>query len=1288
VRRVWTLRFFALICLSAPLVFGQGATGTITGTVSDPAGLVIAGANVQATNTETGGVYTGASTGAGNYTISNLPVGTYNLTATVQGFKTYNHTGLVVEAAQTIRENITMQVGATTESVTVEAQASLLKTESGDLTHNVTLEQMDDLPLLGIGDLNAGTSGYRNPFNTLQTLPGVSGYQSSGTFTINGLGGGPSLAPPLTETMRTDGLDTTSRLFNTYDYTQIAQPNADAIQEIAYQTSNYAPEFGQAGSVVINMTTKSGTNQFHGSGFDYFVNEDLNAGDPFSVNTSGVGKVRQVNRRNDFGGTLGGPVFIPKIYNGKDKTFFFFSYEQFLEHQSYGFSDTVPLPAFLQGNFSAISPNGNCSLCAANGIPTTPLGGSNYRDPNGALMYANEIYDPLTRGTVNGQGYALPFPGNIIPQSRFAASSVAFQALFPAAQNGNLVGNYAGIIGGNRYSAIPGFRIDQIISSKDKVSFYWSRNNTESQISSPLGNADGLPTEIGGYRGTFIPSTTITFNYDRTLTPTVLFHFGAGYLYTSFSDRAPFLNFDPSQFDLSGFILHRQFPTVSGMCVAAPFGGVGCSQGAGGGGMQTIGTAAQIQSQNYEEKPSYNANLTWVKGNHTYKAGAELYFENTIGGSYAGVTLATGTGPTSEPFVPTVSFNGLTTGYGYASFLLGDYGPNNSVFPPGSGGTTQSPNEIFTHEGSETWGLFIQDSWKVTRKLTVTYGARWDYDTPEREQYGRLGQFDPNISNGNAGGFPGATAYASTCNCAFYKAAYPFALGPRVGVAYQITPKTVFRGGWGFNYQFVANPAGTTIGTNGIYPLAGINPYVNIATPGSIVTPTWPVTNPNVYPNPGTLGAAGSFFGPASEPTAIDENENRPPRINQFSVGIQRQITNNFILEASYVANRAAWLSGGPYGYLSQISPQQYASYGLYPYPGTGPCSSGGGVCASTTYNNYNDYLLLQQPISSPAVINAMAARGRTQLYPYTGFPGSGTLQDSLYAFPQFPGITDTYSPTGDSKYDSLQIKATKRFSHGLQAGGTFTWGQGFITPSLATPVNGSNAEQDFFNPNSARWQLQTIPPRVLNFNAVYTTQKASFLPKWANFITKDWQIGWFANYQSGAFLTPPVSTTLNYLPSEEIRVPGQPLYTPGVNINNLSSYSPYYTQVLNPNAWEPCPANAVCAAQSVLYKDFRGPRIPTEDGSIGRHFRMGPEGKFDLFVRAEFVNIFNRTLMPPPSTSVSPQLPVSTNGSGILVGGFGVIDAYSSPGSYYTPPTGTFYLQPRTGTIVARFSF
>jgi hypothetical protein len=479
----------------------------------------------------------------------------------------------------------------------------------------------------------------------------------------------------------------------------------------------------------------------------------------------------------------------------------------------------------------------------------------------------------------------------------------------------------------------------------------------------------------------------------------------------------------------------------------------------------------------------------------------------------------------------------------------------------------------------------------------------------------------------------------------------------------------VLRGGWGYTYQFVAYPAGATIGTNGVYPLSGINPYVNIATPGSIVQPTWPVTNPYVYPNAGTVGIPG-----VSDPYVPDGNENRPPRVNQFSFGVQQQVTPNFILEAYYIGNRAVWLGAGPLGEVAgtginttgnaQIPAATYAQYGFYPYPGTGPSG----------YNNYADYLLTTQPLNSNAVQQRLAASGHAGFSPYVGFPATNSLQSALYPFPQYGGILDANSPTGKSKYDSLQLKATKRFSHGLQAGGAYTWGAGYVEPR----------RQDFFNPQSAVWQLQQIPPQDLNFNAIYTVPQAEFIPtrglKWA---AKDWQIGWFANYQSGQYLAPPVSTTPNFLQSEEIRVPGQPLYTAGVNINDHSSFNPANTQVLNPAAWAPCPAGGVCAATSVYYKDFRGPRTPTENANIGRNFRFGPEGKFNLFIRAEFVNIFNRTLFPNPSTASPQNKPAAS--SGIYSSGFGVINTYLPTGSIYgTAP----YLLGRTGTLVARFSF
>src|SRR5579862_665053 len=325
------LRVVAFLLLVASLAFGQGATASITGTVTDPSGLVVAGVAIEARNAETGAVYEAASTSAGNYTVSGLPVGTYVISAKAAGFKTYTHQNLALDATQVLREDIPLQVGATGDAITVSAEASLLKTDSAELSHNVTLEQLDDLPLITIGAAN----GLRNFLSSMVTLPGS--YGGNGSTLINGLGQGFVTS----EIVKVEGQDASNRLFNNYEYTTMNEPNVDAIQEIAFQVSNYAPEFGQAGSAVINTTMKSGTNRYHGTGFEYFVNEDLNAGYPFSSNGNG-GKFRPRSRKNDFGGTLGGPISIPKLYNGKNKTFFFFAYEQYLEGTSYNFTDTVP----------------------------------------------------------------------------------------------------------------------------------------------------------------------------------------------------------------------------------------------------------------------------------------------------------------------------------------------------------------------------------------------------------------------------------------------------------------------------------------------------------------------------------------------------------------------------------------------------------------------------------------------------------------------------------------------------------------------------------------------------------------------------------------------------------------------------------------------------------------------------------------------------------------------------------------------------------------------------------
>src|ERR1019366_7682946 len=459
--------------------------------VTDQGGAVIALAPVEAKNAETGVVYPVVTTGTGNYSITQLPVGTYELSVKMAGFKTYVHTNLVVPAAAIIKEDVALQVGAASESVTITAQASLLSTENADMTHNVTLQQLDNLPLLGIGAASAGTAGIRKPFTLTQLLPGATFSGTGLVLVING-------SQNNSEAVRIEGQDSRNNTPGVAS-TQVRQPSSDAVQEVAVLTSNYATEFGTAGGGVINIIMKSGGNQFHGTGYEYFVNEDLNAAGSFSNDGSG-NKVRPRNRRNDYGGTLGGPVWIPKLYDGRNKTFFFYSWEQYREATGLTFSDTVPTTAMRTGDFSAISPNGTCSLCAQYGIQQSGLGiPTATTDALGRPILANTIYDPATRGVnaANNLGYANPFANNVIPTSRLDPVALKLQALFPAPQNNNLTQNYAGNVPSLRLTTIPSVKIDESLTSKDKFSFYYSTTGTAGQIATPLGNADGLPLEIG-----------------------------------------------------------------------------------------------------------------------------------------------------------------------------------------------------------------------------------------------------------------------------------------------------------------------------------------------------------------------------------------------------------------------------------------------------------------------------------------------------------------------------------------------------------------------------------------------------------------------------------------------------------------------------------------------------------------------------------------------------------------------------------------------------------------------
>jgi hypothetical protein len=1203
--RPYALALYFLLLTAA--AFAQGDRGTITGTVADPAGAVVANAAIQARNVETGAQYDAATTTTGNYTLSQLPAGSYELSVGVPGFKKYVRQGLVVQVAQTLRIDVTLEVGSAAESVTVTEAAPLLKTESGELSHNVGVDRLDDLPILGIGAGQAGAAGIRNPYAVTQMIPGTY-WVANSIVRVNG-------APNNTQSFRIEGQDASNGF--TPGVPAQLQPSVDSIQEFAIQTSNFAAEYGQVGGGFFNVTMKSGTNQYHGSAYDYFVNEVLNAGTPFTDDKKG-NLIRPVQRRNDYGFTLGGPVWLPKLYNGHDKTFFFFNFEQFRETQQINNAPvTVPTLAYRQGNFATARTGRN--LCPA----ATPN-----CDPLGRSIMEGTVYDPGTeRLAPNGQLIRDPFANSVVPLARMDPVALNVLSLIPNPDNAALINNFLPSFPSSRVTDIPAVKMDQLLGSKGKLSFYFSRTGTVSLISPGLGAADGLPLPITAALGSLVNSRLYRLNYEHTLTPTLLLHFGMGFQDVYFDDQGPVVGYDSEKgLGLKGATTKRMFPSFQTIANAQ-------------GGMKDMGPT--MNRNLFYSKPTANTSLTWVRSNHTYKTGAEFRIEAYPGTLYTATNgiYTFSAAQTGLPSTNGQNLQGGTIGFPYASFMLGlvDSG--------------QISNPTTTRPVKTQWGWFVQDTWKVTRKLTLDYGVRYDFATYIKDDRGRLANFSPTAPNPTAGGQPGAVIFEGTgagrCNCEFAHN-YPYAFAPRLGVAYQITSKTVLRAGWGIVYGGTADSNGAVSRISVPNPFASPafdQPAMTLRNGVPITPAPWPNYDPGQYPLPNSL---------TPPRIAVDQNSGRPPRQYQWSIGVQREIFRNLAVEASYVGNRGVWWNAPILIDVNGLTPDRIKLFGL-------------------DINNAADRTLLASPLSSATA----ASRGFSKP-PYRGFPVGSTVAQSLRPFPQFTSITYLWSPLGNTWYDSLQMKATQRFSHGLTFTSVFSWQKELTIGAEGNVIAGSTTGvvNDVFNRSTNKYISQYNRPFVYNLSASYELPalKTNKILSWT---VRDWTIGAFLQYSSGLpILAPAAQNALNSLLlrngstlSYANRVPGQPLFTKDLNCH---CFDPNATFVLNPAAWTQ-PAAGQFGGSTAYYNDYRYQRRPVENLNLGRAFRI--KERASVNIRMEFTNVFNRT-QPNNPTVANSQATQTRNAAGQTTAGFGYIN------------TGTTFSTPRQGSLVARFTF
>lgn len=756
----------ALICcfFAGPFtVFAQTNEGVLAGTVVDQTGAAIEGAGIKAVNEATHNTLTTVTGPTGNFRFPSIPIGSWDVTASHTGFKSSTQTGVNVQISTTNTVKFTMEVGATATTVTVTANAARIETASSDIGTVITSKQVDQLPL-ALG----GVGALRSPEAFTFLAPGTAGpgtaNSNNGIF-ISKLGGGQSFG----NDVLLDGASML-RTENGSSFDETA-PSVEAISEFRVLTSTLPAQYGRTTGAIEVFGTKSGTNEFHGTAYDILQNDDLNANSWFNNAYAAqcapgdadcrAKYARPIDKKNDYGVNLGGPVWIPKIYNGKDRTFFFFNWEQFTQHIGGTINSILPTAAQRGGDFS--------------GDMTSDVLGTNAC--TGSPIFRGEIFDPNT--TAIGPG-GLPcrtqFPGNRIPTSRISQVSTNFLGYLPTP-------NIPTLPNGDNYSLSSStplnnttwtLRIDENFSEKDHLfgSYDWRENTRASG-----GGYYTLPPPIDSrtWSQDFI-THFVRVGWDHIFSPTLLNHLNLGYNrtnslnYTQGALQAIAGNFSWDQkLGISG-LSGQNFPVVHM-----------------GEGVPNFSRANA--DDNVDNGERFTDNVSWSHGNHSFLFG--FNFRNQLYATYA---FDTAMGVFNFSRSQTAADQAVSgqSGNGIASFLLGSV-DNANAFLQG-----HVPRWTFQY-----YAGYIEDNWRVHPDLTLNLGVRYSVDVPRKESYNNTSNFDPNLPNPAAGGLLGAMQFGNTCHgCNPKWATTKFHdVGPRLGFAYNPHGgPIVFRGGYGLMY--------------------------------------------------------------------------------------------------------------------------------------------------------------------------------------------------------------------------------------------------------------------------------------------------------------------------------------------------------------------------------------------------------------------------------------------------------------------------------------------------------
>ena len=1145
------LNVLALSICACALVFAQGERGTFNGTVIDASGAAVPSAAVKATNIATNVDHTTTTTDAGVYRLPYMPSGTYKLVVSAPGFKGALRDNVILAVAQTLTVDFKLELGQVSEQVTVSSDPPLLETGTAEIGSYVSKKEFDTWPIL-VGD------GRRQIQQFIFTsLPGTAG----GTFqgVING---GQSYSHEiLIDGIALGRMDLQGGSNNEFS------PSAESVSEFKLQTGTLSAQYTGGQTAVANFATKSGTNAPHGSAYFYLQNDAFRA-NGWGNNAASI--KRQPFKQDNFGGSFGGPVLLPKVYNGKNRSFFFANVERTIVHDysSTSFS-TLPVKDFKQGDFSRLFNSAFTAVPASGTMAGT--------DGAGRSVRYGAIYDPSTIRAAGAQPLRDPFPNNIVPKARWSPVSTKILDLAPITDPlfDSMLNNIPaiGTCCPNFHETMLTLKGDHVLSSSNRLTATFNRNFRE-RNNSP-GGRWGVPPQspTGVYQLQKTPGTLGRFAWDSTLRPTVINHFSVGYNRFGNNNESVYVDQDwPSKIGLTN-VPGTTFPTLTFSGRPEQGGGIGA------GGRLGSGNAGG----SYNGSSVIQDDLTYIRGKHNFKLGFEQrrYYYNTRNKSSSG-TFA------FSPNQTALSGFNTQTGHAFASFLLGAYASTSRTVNSSS----------FGHRWRQT-GFYFSDDYKVTRKLTLNLGLRWEVIGGLFEVAGRMSGLDFSKNNPSAGGRPGGLVFVDDLGRKGFMDSYYKQISPKFGFAYAINDKLVMRGGYGINNTPpISNGfgfGGTTGYSGSISKNSGNTNLLFTDDPVGYLQDRYPdlaFTLPNKNPN--LSNGQGTSY------TARDGS--RLPYVQNWNFGFQYQLPAHTVLEINYIGNKGTRLM----------------AYGL---------------------DNMN-----QVPISELArgqVLSDSWTPASGVPLPFPGF--SGSVAQALRPYPQYTGISQAFPNLGTSFYSGLQIQATRHLTKGLAVLTAYTWSKA-IQMAGDSAIDG-HSTQDVRNLHLER----TIAP--LNYPQFFKATWIYDLPIGENRlinvkgiagkIVGGWSLTGIHNVRSGNALGIGVASASN--PISSIRpdlVLGQTIINNSsapVQFRGIAGGPTYLNRAAftDPPVW-PGGRNVVMRVGTLgpVLPNVRGPMSHSHDMGISKSMRFKESIAWEL--RANLTNFMNMSLPGDPVTGLS----------------------------------------------------